>query len=235
MSLPAGAPASRHALPRWPVHVGAEAPLRRHAAALVALLLALDFMLISADVLRHRGVLEDARFAITRERSFGEMFQYAKFAAMILLLLTARCRSTGALLWSALFALLLVDDSYAVHEQLGLSLATSLGLPGMGPLRPVDLAELIVFAGAAVAVLVPLAFMVWRGDAASRALTLALVPPLALLGTFAVGADVVHSLSRWQSFRYLTGLIEDGGELVATTLLLAVCYFENRRGSRALR
>lgn len=202
---------------------------RQLAVVLLALLLALDALLIAADVLRHGGVLSDPRFAITRERSFGEMIQYAKFAILVVVLLTAPRRSGGSVAWAVLFVALLVDDSLAVHERLGLRLADRLGLPAVGPLLPRDLGELVVFAGAAVVWLVPLATVLWRGDQASRALTIALLPPLALLAVFGAGGDLVHSLARGQSFRYVAGLVEDGGELVAVSVLVAVAYFETRR------
>ncbi|HSL23228.1 MAG TPA: hypothetical protein VK886_16995 [Vicinamibacterales bacterium] len=234
MSVPARARAPRAgAFPRWSVHAGEATLVRRQAVTLLALLLALDVLLIAADVFRHRGVLDDVRFAITRERGFGELLQYAKFAGLIFLLLTAASRPRVAPLWALVFAVLLLDDSNALHERLGLALASRLALPAIGPLRPVDFGELIVFAGATVAILVPLGLVLWRGDPASCALTLALAPPLALLGVFAAGADFVHSLSRAHSFRYLTGLVDDGGEMVATSLLVAVGYFQTRRGPSA--
>lgn len=66
--------------------------------------------------------------------------------------------------------------------------------------------------------------MLQRADPAARALTMALVPAFAVLVFFGAGVDMIHSLVRDRAHRYAVGVIEDGGETLAMSLLVAIAY-----------
>lgn len=202
--------------------------LRARAAAAALALVAADVIAISADLLRHAGRLQDVRFAVTTEGGYGEWLQYGKAAALALMLAAAHRRARAALAWAALFAYLLLDDAFALHERLGSAAASVLPLPAFGAMRPEHVGEVLVLGAIGAAFLAVLVPVMWR-EAASRRLTAALVPPFAALVLFGVLGDVVHSLSRGGRFHYAAGVIEDGGEMIALSLLVAAAYWATHR------
>jgi hypothetical protein len=184
----------------------------------------LDIVLISGDLLRHGGLVHDIRFAVTTERGYGEWFQYAKAAAVALLLLRARGKSPVVFVWAGLFAYLMVDDAFAVHESFGRFAAPVLGLPAIGSLRPEQMGELLFYAVIGLVFITALAVLLRGGDPEGRSLSVALALPFTLLVFFGVVMDMLHSLARDSSYRYATGVIEDGGEMVAMSVLVALVY-----------
>jgi hypothetical protein len=215
-------PAPRRTSPRIP-------PTTRTAAIAIALvLLAIDVALICADLLRHRGLLHDVRFAVTVERSYGEWFQYLKSATIAVLLLKSGVRIPAAFAWAGLFGYLLVDDAFAVHEAFGRLAASHLGLPGVGAIRPEQVGELFVYAAIGSAFVWALAAVTRRGDAASRSLTLTLLLPFSVLVFFGAVVDTLHSLLSNRAYRYAAGVVEDGGEMLAMSVLVAIVYWATR-------
>ena len=201
----------------------------RRAVWIAVILLVIDALFISADVLRHVEMLHDPRFAVTTERGFGEWFQYAKAATIVLLLLTAPSARAGARAWASLFAYLLLDDAFEIHETLGLKLAARVSLPAIGSIRPGQVGELVLYVAIGLIFAVALGLALRHGDRRSWALCGALALPFALLVFFGAVMDVVHSLLRGHSYRYAAGVIEDGGEMVAMSLLAAMAYWASRR------
>lgn len=199
----------------------------------VLALLSADAALIWADVLLHEGVLENRRFSITRERSFGEIFQYFKALVLAVLLLRAAPRSPGSVFWGLLFGIFLVDDAFAVHEQAGLWFARAVALPSLGSARPEQVGEAVLLAAGGLLVLLALAGIIWRGGARSRDITRRLLPGLALLAFFGVGVDLLHSTIGDPGIRYPVGLLEDGGEMIAMTFLVARAWTHTHPGDEA--
>jgi hypothetical protein len=202
---------------------------RRDALRLATLLLLIDVVLISADVLRHNGMLRDPRFAITMERGFGEWFQYAKTLGIVLLLLSTARTNAAAGIWAGLFAYLFIDDAFEVHENLGLAIAPALSLPQVGSVRPGQLGELMVFSAVGALFVVALLLVLRRSESHGRWLSIALAVPFALLAFFGAAMDLGHSMLRGHGFYYVGGLIEDGGEMVSMSVLAAVTYWATRR------
>lgn len=198
---------------------------RARVVAIVIILLSIDLLLIAADLLRHGGLLHDVRFAVTTERGYGEWFQYFQTAIVVALLVLAgaRRKTAAAFAWAGLFAYLLLDDAFALHESVGVFAASVLPLPSIGSIQPEQAGELLFYA--AVGLLFVGALAVFqRGDPASRALTVALAPAFAVLVFFGAVVDMIHSLIRDRAHRYAAGVIEDGGELLAMSLLVAIAY-----------
>lgn len=202
-------------------------PLAKKRFLLAALvLLAGDLVLISADVLQRISLLSDDRFLVTREGGFGEMFQYAKAAtaSLWLALLAVRRPSATPATWAMLLAVVVIDDALAVHERIGVRMAAALGLPGVGTVRPNHVGELlffgfmgIVFGGALIAA--------WRfGQNRDRMLTLALMPSFGALAICAVVLDAISSLTRRSPLAPAFALAEDGGEMIALSVLLSILF-----------
>ena len=90
---------------------------------MVLSLLLLGDVLLIAVFLSHRllGWPTSHYFNIGIDRSIPEYFQYFKELSLsvVLLAMFLRERSTTALLWSLLAAMLLLDDAFQVHEEFG--------------------------------------------------------------------------------------------------------------------
>jgi hypothetical protein len=197
-------------------------PYDRTAVVLLAMLLAIDTALILGDILHRHAVLADERFSVSRERGFGEMFEYTKLAvtAAVLAWSATRLRSWAIFFWAALFAYLLIDNAFAVHELMGEVIGGRLPLPRVGNVRPADFGEL-VFLGAvgAVAALGIAAILRWACLRARR-LTWMLGAGLLALAGFGVGVDLVHRLVSGTWLEPTAAVVEDGGELIVTSALL---------------
>lgn len=190
-----------------------------------------DLLLLSADVLHRNQLLSDTRFLVTREGGFGEMFQYAKAAtaSLLLALFAARRTSATAATWAFLLAAVFIDDALAVHEKVGGPLAAALGLPGFGAVRPNHLGEGVFLALMGIISCGALE-AAWRfGRNPDRMLTLALMPSFAALAICAVALDLISSLTRRLTVAPVFALLEDGGEMMAMSVLLStVCAYVNQ-------
>jgi hypothetical protein len=203
-------------------------PLSRAATAKLAMLLAgllvIDVTLIALDVMYRREMLTSWRFDVGLEWSYGEWFQYLKTGAIALLMLhLARAlRSPATLFWAALFAFLAIDDAFEVHEGVGERLTDRLGLPEIFGLRSVDFGELLYFGAMGVLLLVALLAIARWGRPESRGLAAAFGAGLGLFAFFGVGMDMVHIHGRYHWLEPTLATIEDGGEMIATTLILGI-------------
>lgn len=199
-------------------------PAAAGLAVPVLVLLAADAVLIWADRLLHDGVLENRRFSISRERSFGEIFQYFKALLLATLLLTTSPRSLGSVFWGLLFAVVFLDDAFALHEQAGLRLARTVPLPSLGSARPEQVGEAVLLVAAGLCVCAALVVVSMQGGPRSQNLTRTLLPGLALFAFFGIGVDLLHSMVGDPRWRYAVGLLEDGGEMVAATFLVGSAW-----------
>ena len=191
-------------------------------------LLVVDAVLIGLAVLYTRGVLTDPRFWVSKERGFGEMWQYAKYIASALILFRGARRGYGptAVLWGVLFVGLFCEDAFTIHEQLGWRLAPRLHLPPFGSMQPHQLGEIVVAAVEAGGFLLLLGVLLRTATAASRRLSAVLLVGLATLGLFGVGVDAIHSVvaSPQSTLDAVLGIAEDGGEMIAASLLLWIAW-----------
>jgi hypothetical protein len=197
------------------------------AGLLLWLLLAADGLFIAVHVWAAEARPGHRLLSIEADNGYPELFQYLKFfwLALLMALLAWRTRAFGCLSWSALFLYLLLDDLLRLHEDGGAALAEAWELPALLGLRPKDLGELAVTGGAAL-VLLPAIALAWRsGGPVLRNLLRRLAWLLALLVLVGVGLDLLASAwhpTGWA--RLLLGLLEDGGEMVVASLMLAVAF-----------
>lgn len=210
--------------------------LDRQSDRLLALLLGTDILLIAVHLLnRHSPVFSRTDFSITADGGFAEVFQYVKelwIASMLVALAvrawrSARSRASCAvyLAWAALFAYLLADDLFQVHERVGESMAARAGFEGMIGLRAGDLGQLLVTAFAAV-VLLGGVFLGHRwADRTGRAMSASLFVLVLALGGFGVVADTIHALvSSLPVLDSVLGVLEDGGEMVIMSLAVRLAF-----------
>ncbi len=199
------------------------------ARPLLLFLLAADLVFVAIHVwFWSRGNLP-WDFNLGRAGSYAEKFQYLKWFASSLLCAWAFARQRDALYlaWAALFLYLLLDDSLEIHESLGPLVAQSLDRGPAYGLRGKDFGEIVVSLGAATLLLGLIACCYWRSrNAVARALTLALVPWLAMLAFFGIAMDMAKRQMRvfyGEEFPTLVAdILEDGGEMIAASFLTAI-------------
>lgn len=198
---------------------------RLHRQVLLGLL-AVDLALIAAHLLALAwpARLPPARWSVEADGGVAESFQYLKWALLSLAFAAAawKQRSVGYLPWALLFAYLLLDDTLQLHERAGGAFAGRVDMPWLHHLRPRDIGELLATCAVAAVLLPPIA-AAWRfGGAAVRRASLDMLMLLALLAAFGVVLDAVHSaLLQRPALAALLGTLEDGGEMLVASLMLA--------------
>jgi hypothetical protein len=190
------------------------------------LLLLVDALLIGADILQRQHVLSDERFRVTHEAGLGEIFQYCKAAAGVVILtaLAVRQRSFSTFAWALMFLAILSDDALSLHERAGDYLAAVFLLPSMGALRGNQIGELAFYGCLGVCCAIVLAIGWYRGTEHDRDLTRALFVWFGALGFFAVGFDVLSSSMRRSRYAPVVALLEDGGEMLIMSLYIATVW-----------
>ncbi len=158
-------------------------------------------------------------FSLSKDRGYAEVFQYVQEYWTVLLLLAMAVRSRrivyGA--WAVPVGYLLFDDAFQLHEKGGEIAVRRFGFhPALG-LRAQDFGEMSVFAtvGPILLVVVVLAYVVSGREGRCVARRLAL-----LLGLAVFFGTVVDIVGMALAPRHpLAEMIEDGGEMVAVSLL----------------
>jgi hypothetical protein len=191
-------------------------------AGLVAVDLLLVAVHVAAGLLKRTGTIEGwPLWHLGTEGSVPEVFNYLKWAALAAVLAVAS-RRLGSLLLAvlaALFLLVLLDDSLQFHERAGRMLAGLLGAEDSMTQAAGEIAYWLA-TGALFAILIAFG---WR--ASSAAVRRTVLPLACLFGGVVVcgiGFDVLHALSpAGSALGAILGILEDGGEMVFASALLA--------------
>ena len=215
--------------------------LRRDPDKLLLLLVISDVVFVVLHTLHtYSGFFVGSWFSIGRERGFAESFQYLKegWIVLMLLFLTLKQRILLYPAWCSLFAYVLADDFFGIHEQLGERLASHLGVLPMFGLRAVDFGELGVTAFAAVSLLGLIGVAHYRGDRDTRSFSRSLLALLVALGFFGVLGDMVHAMvMKHPIWDFVLEIIEDGGEMVVMSVIVWAVFhrWRSRWGADAER
>lgn len=209
------------------------------------------FALLGADlgfILLHAakyliGFSDDYRLNISQDGGFAEIFQYCKIAGLVLLLSALAVRQKARLYaaWAVLFAGVLIDDAFQLHEQIGFFLANTVGVSSpTSLLRAVDIGEAIGFAAMGVSLLGLVVFSHRRSShSKARATSQGLGLLLGLLVICGVGFDMVHSVfesaspmgSLYGALADVFTVLEDGGEMVVLSAMfwfVGQAYWQQR-------
>lgn len=111
-----------------------------------------------------------------------------------------------------------IDDAAQVHEPFGLALATRLDLRDFAHVRGSDVGELNYALLAGVLVLGVVAFGWLQGAQLARTMSADLAVLMLALGACGVGADLLHQMLLGSFMDELTGVLEDGGEMLVVSL-----------------
>lgn len=152
---------------------------------------------------------------------WGHIQLFAAAAILAVLALSYRSLLLGA--WGFALFVVVVDDLFQVHEELGEYFAELFGFTAAFGLRAVDFGELLTWALLGVLVLLPLAIGYVKAGAWERRQSWIFVAILAVLAVFAVGLDMaVIILKDHVSGPVLQAvtLAETAGEIIPMTLFL---------------
>lgn len=181
-------------------------------------------------------------FNLAMDRSIGEYLGYAELGlgSILLLAVFAKTREPLMLSFAILLAVMMLDDSAGLHEIGGGYFVVSMGLTDGSVFDAKDKGEMIVWLIYA-AILLPVMLVGLARtplDRWFRAIGLALLT--AVLTGFAVVLDGIHEgvCSINGGFPYcfqLLDLVEDGGEKITQSLILAhVIYLSRNTAAPAL-
>ena len=195
-------------------------------------LLSVDAGFLLLTVLQKLGVVADLRASVGYDHAFANGYQYAKeaTAAAAFGVLLARHRQPvyGAL--AATFALVLGDDALGLHERMGRALAGPLRLPSIREMEPVYVGELVVLTAGGLAVTGLMAATYRRSRRPARTDTRIALVGLGVLFGFGAVIDAVHSaFQSVYGLSFLLLLVEERGELVTMSLLVAAATWSLRR------
>lgn len=161
---------------------------------------------------------------IAFDHSLGEIFTYAKWATIIVLLwfVSRRTGNPALLACAALFAVMLADDSLQIHERLGEVAVNAEAVGEASWANRQTLGEIAVWAVLA-ALLVPV--MLIGFVKSTRAQWIPALRFLGLICLFVLFGGVIDSLHQpVANLPYgpqLADLVEDGGEMIVASLIVA--------------
>lgn len=173
-------------------------------------------------------------FNITIDYSYSEFYQYTKFFFITILLIrfSFRKEPLNYLILSSIFAYMLVDDSFEIHGNIGgyiiINYMNNIN-PPLG-LRPEDIGELIASAIFGIIFILLFIIVYWKGSKQFRMVLYDFILLILLMVFFGVFFDMVHqALQGGILVNIILEIIEDGGEMVAASLILWYSFLINIR------
>ena len=133
-----------------------------------------------------------------------------------------------------MFTYFLFDDALTIHERVGKHIAWSLTLtPPLG-LRLQDLGELAVMAAAGMILFSLVIWAYLHGPQAFKKMSQDMMLLVLALVFFGVIVDMAHSAIKlgWE-VNFILGVIEDGGEMLAASLILWYVFLLSVRDENA--
>jgi hypothetical protein len=161
------------------------------------------------------------------DEAYAGIFQYVKTYWIVIMLAALWWRTREGVygMWMLLYAYLLCDDAFQIHERGGVAIAKRWGYEDALGLRAQDFGELTVSGvfGLAFLVLILIMYFPSTRDARNASKDLALL--LGVLVFFGVGIDMLHIVvgdGYGTRVNKAFGLVEDAGEMFAIS---AVCWY----------
>lgn len=203
----------------------------KHSVAtnLLKLLLIVDILFILGHAFialildyKYRYLLVDT------DGGYPEIFQYLKFLILVILTftLTTVKKYVHFFPWFFLFTFLAFDDSFQLHEKSGKYLADNFGLNGFMGLRPVDYGELLYASIIGLIFFSTLFFSYMKGPLKYRKSCLDILGLFFVFLFFGIGVDMFHQIIVDVNIvSAIVALIEDGGEMIALSLLVWYFYY----------
>jgi hypothetical protein len=211
----------------------------RYEASLICLLLlmAADTAFVAIHLVhKHSTLLANDLYSLSKDGGYAEVFQYVKIYWIVIMLfaLWSRTRERVYPAWMLLYGYLLCDDALQIHERVGGAIARSWGYGDAFSLEAKDFGELTLSAAFGVAFLALISMTYLRSTHAARNASKDLALLFGILVFFGVGVDMLHTAVEVPYVKPLLGVLEDGGEMFAVSV---VCWYVlkllERRGAAA--
>lgn len=170
-------------------------------------------------------VFSDLRWNGDNDRSWPEVWGYAKLAiaSVLVAAVGAVRRAPVYLWWAGLLAILVLDDSFGLHERIGTWLVSAFGLPALFGFHPQYSAEVVAW-GLLLLPIATCAFIAHRRSAGeARTDSRRLFALFVLLAAFAGVIDALVVVAQRFTPPWIYTplvLLETTGELVVMTLVL---------------
>ena len=216
---------------------------QRAGLCLLLLFGSADLVFIIFHLVYKAGFLSE-QFDLTRDRGYAELFQYVKeFWCVVLFVLIARqTRTTAYLVWASFFSYLLLDDMLRVHERGGKIIAAYGHFVPFAGLRAKDFGELVVMMAIAGMLLLAVGLAYRYSTSTFRKVSVDMLLLIAGLAFFGVAMDMLHSMIYGiigsgpvgEILGGTMGLIEDGGEMLAMSLILWYLFMRIARQNSPL-
>jgi len=197
--------------------------VKRFIIALFLLLLTGDAIFLVLHVVRYFNpeTLSHA-FNLSRDGSYPEIFQYGKELACALLCVYVGFGRFRWMIhgWAPLFLFLFLDDALRIHEEVGiLTRGFFESFPTL--IRAQDVGELLASAAMALILFPIILFSVVSAERSRRWMHLTLVALVGAVAFFGIFVDLLHTFVGQfiQKSRPVFGFLEDGGEMIAMTLV----------------
>jgi hypothetical protein len=193
-------------------------------------------MLIAADlafIVLHviyveTALLKGQPFSLEADNGIPEAYQYVKqfWVALCMVGLFRRTRELTYVGVGVVFAFLLMDDAFQIHEHFGKWLAAHYSLPVAFGLRSDDIGELIFAAGIGGVTLLLIGIGYWRGGPDARIVTRDISILILLLAGLGVGVDVIHVITYFKAplLAQFLLILEDGGEMLVVSATAAYVF-----------
>jgi hypothetical protein len=144
------------------------------------------------------------------------------WTALLLVAVWWRWRRSFWLASTAVVLYLLADDAMSLHERL--RVYVPIRVPATFPIRENHVQELVFLLASAAVLLTLLAVAYARADAATRRVARRVVALFGLIAFCAVVVDLVHTLYHAGWYFEVVAVVEDGGEMVAASLLVVLVF-----------
>jgi hypothetical protein len=184
-------------------------------------LIAVDLVFVGLDLIYSHTDYLGQMYSLGRDRGYAEIYQYLKLAAICFLLgvMVWREPSLTYISWTLVFAYLLVDDAFLIHETYGLYAAERLPIPARFGLRGQDFGELLTTGISAAVLIFTVIIAYYLANPGQKAFTRRLLALIILLAFFGVMIDMIHELFRNTILYDPIGTIEDAGELIVVSVV----------------
>jgi hypothetical protein len=194
-------------------------------AILLCLLLATDLLFIFFHCLQLAiDYPHDENFRLNWARGYPENFQYIKFlwgSGLLFWIFICR-RRLPYLLLSGVLAYLLLDDANEIHEIIGEQLVMAYPNTGFWGIDPQDVTEFLTMLALGSFMLLLLALSWFLSRLPGRRDVIPIVVLILCIGFFAVVVDFAHAIvGNNPMLDELFRIIEEGGEMISSTLLTA--------------
>lgn len=181
------------------------------------ILIGIDAILVLLHVFLY-DYIPDPKLLIFTRWGYGETYQYLKggFIAGYFIFLIIKYRQPSFWSWSAIFLFIVLDDSLELHEYYGFMVGDYLGLGK-------TIGEALVFGFSGIILFIPVIWILLVSkNNLIKDVFIDLIVLFSLLVLAGVGFDILHDLTiNGSLLNSLFGLLEDGGEMVVMSIIVA--------------